>query len=441
MTGASVPAAETRLAALRQRLGEDVVRSGEIVWRFAAAGVAPACVVEPADVDGVVAAVRAAAELDLVVVPAGNGTHLHVGAAPQRYDIALSLRRLQRILAHDAADLTVTVEAGVTLADLDAVLGAAGQWLPLDAPRAAAMTIGGALAADRSGPLRLGFGTVRDQVIGLRAVMADGALVRGGGQVVKNVAGYDLPKLFTGSYGTLAVLVEASFKVQPRPAAWAVFEWTAPDLPAALSRAQHLLVSDVQPVLVEAMNDAAAESLGLDSGASLVFACAGGEAHCEEQARRVARLSGGEATRHVAERADALLRALREFSQPADDDALVLRLSGLPTALPALLAQLEAEAGAAGIVAEIAAHAGNGVAWCQLLGARDAGRAAALVETLRVHARRLDAWLVVEAMPAELRGRLDPWGFDGAALPLMRRVKAALDPDRRFSPGRFVGGI
>ncbi len=439
--GASTSIAAAWIGELRTRLGEDVVRAGDIVWRFAAAGLAPACVVEPADLAGVVAAVQAAAALDLAVVPAGNGTHLHVGAAPRRYDVALSTRRLQRVLAHDAGDLTVTVEAGLTLTGLDSVLGEAGQWLPLDAPRPEAMTVGGAVAADRSGPLRFGYGTLRDQLLGVRAVMADGALVRGGGQVVKNVAGYDLPKLFTGSYGTLAVLVEASFKVQPRPAGWAVFEWTAPDLAAALACAQRVRGSDVQPLMLEALNEAAAESLGLDSGASVILACAGGAGHLDEQTRRIAHLSAGEATRHVPERADALLRALREFSQPADDDALVARLSARPTVLPELLAQLEAAAGAAGVVAEIAAHAGNGVAWCQLLGAQDAELVAALVEALRAAARRADAWVVVEAMPAALRGRLDPWGFDGPALPLMRRVKAALDPHDRFSPGRFVGGI
>ncbi|MEO8606204.1 MAG: FAD-binding protein, partial [bacterium] len=121
---------------LRQRLGADTVLDGDIVWRFDAAGSAPACVIQPADVDGVAAAVRAAAELELALVPAGNGTHLGIGWPPRRYDAALSTRRLARILRHDAGDMTVTVEAGVTLAALNEALAAAGQWLPLDPPRA-----------------------------------------------------------------------------------------------------------------------------------------------------------------------------------------------------------------------------------------------------------------------------------------------------------------
>jgi glycolate oxidase FAD binding subunit len=428
-------------AALRARLGDDAVVSGEEVWRFAAGGVAPSCVVQPADAAGVAAAVRAAAELGLTLLPAGNGTHLGVGWPPRRYDIALTTRRLTAVLVHDAADLTVTAEAGVTLAALDAALAPSGQWLPLDPPRRDAMTIGGAIAADRSGPTRLAHGTVRDLLLGVRAVSASGALIRGGGQVVKNVAGYDLPKLFTGSYGTLGVLVEATFKVRPRPACEALFEWTAPDLAAALQRAEAVDGSDVFPTLLEAINESAAESLGLDSGASLVIGVAGSEAHVDEQARRLAAVSGGAAQRHQPERGAALARALREFSQPADDDGLVLRLSALPTALPPLLAAVESEASARRIVAEIAVHAGNGVAWCQLLGAPDDTALAELTAAVRTAARRQGGWAVCESMPPALRASLDPWGFDEPSVALMRRVKDALDPQAILSPGRFVGGI
>jgi len=428
-------------AALRERLGADVVREGDAVWRYAAGGVAPACVVQPADAAGVAAAVRAAAELGLALVPAGNGTHLGIGWPPRRYDAALTTRRLDRIVAHDAADMTVTVEAGVTLAALDAALAVAGQWLPLDPPRADAMTIGGLIAADRSGPRRLARGTVRDLLLGVRAVSAEGALIRGGGQVVKNVAGYDLPKLFTGSYGTLAVLVDATFKVLPRPVDEVLFEWTAPDLATALGRAQATLGSDVLPVLLEAVNESAAESLGLDSGASLVIGCAGSASHLAEQARRVAALSAGAAQRHAPERGAALDRALREFSQPAHDDGLVARLSALPTALTPLLTAVEAAAAAHRVVAEIAVHAGNGVAWCQLLGAPDEAGLAELAHAVRAAARRHGGWAVFESMPVGLRATLDPWGFEAPSLALMRRVKGSLDPRGTLAPGRFVGGM
>ncbi|HSQ00396.1 MAG TPA: FAD-binding oxidoreductase [Candidatus Dormibacteraeota bacterium] len=427
--------------ALRQALGDDAVRDGEAVWRLSAAGAVPVCVIEPTDVDQVVAAVGAAARHQLAVLPAGNGTHLGIGWPPASPAAALSTRRLARILAHDAGDMTVRVQAGVTIEALNAALAAAGQWLPLDPPRAQAMTVGGMIAADRNGPLRLGYGGIRDWLIGVRAVMADGMLVRGGGQVVKNVAGYDLPRLFAGSFGTLGVIVEATFKVRPQVAGMALCEWTAPSLADALARARAVLGSDVQPVLLEAVNESAAEALGLDSGASLLIGCAGSPAHLDEQAARIAALSDGAAARHASERGDALLRALREFSQPADEDALVIRLSVLPTALGPLVAEIEAAAATARVVAEIAAHAGNGVAWCQLLGAPDEAALIGVAEAARAAARRQGGWAVFESMPAELRGRLDPWGFDAPALAIMRRVKAALDPSGLFSPGRFVGAL
>lgn len=429
------------VSGLRADLGDEMVREGEAVWRLSAAGRPPLCVLEPVDVDQVAAAVRAVARRGVALVPAGNGTHLGIGWPPARTTVALSTRRLTGRPAHDAGDMTVRVDAGVTVGALAGVLEAAGQWLPLDPPRAEAMTIGGLVAADRNGPLRLGFGTVRDWLIGVRAVMADGAVVRGGGQVVKNVAGYDLPRLFAGSFGTLGVLVEAIFKVRPRLADFALCEWTAPSLSEALARAQAVMASDLRPVLLEAVNESAAEALGLDSGASLLIGCAGSAAHLAAQAQRLAALSDGAAVRHAPERGDALLRALREFSQPADDDALVIRLSTLPTALAALAAEVERGAASARVVAEIAAHAGSGIAWCQLLGAPDDAALIQLAEAARAAARRHGGWAVYESLPAELRGHLDPWGFDAPALTVMRRVKMALDPRGLFSPGRFVGGL
>ncbi|MFN8641837.1 MAG: FAD-binding oxidoreductase [Candidatus Binatia bacterium] len=441
MSAVATPTGEALVAALRAELGAEAVREGEAVWRLSAAGRAPLCVLEPADVDAVAAAVAAAARLGAALIPAGNGTHLGIGWPPARPAVAVSTRRLARVLAHDAGDMTVRAEAGVTVDALDAALAAAGQWLPLDPPRCQAMTVGGLVAADRNGPLRLGFGGVRDWLIGVRAVMADAAVVRGGGQVVKNVAGYDLPRLFAGSFGTLGVLVEATFKVRPRLAGMALCEWTAPSLAEALRRAQAVMASAVRPVLLEAVNESAAEALGLDSGASLLVGVAGSPANLTAQVERLAALSDGAAERHAAERGDALLRALREFSQPADEDALVIRVSALPTALAALMTELEAAATAARVVAEVAAHAGSGVAWVQLLGAPDEAALVELAAGVRAAARRHGGWAIVESMPEGLRGRLDPWGFDAPALAVMRRVKTALDPHGLFSPGRFVGGM
>lgn len=424
-----------------ERFGADAVATDDALYRYAAAGVLPGCVLQPGDAEEVAAAVRIARELRLALVPAGRATHLDVGHPPQRYDAALSTRRLARIVAHEAGDMTVTAEAGVTVGALQYALAAERQWLPIDPPCAAEMTIGGLIAADRSGPMRFAYGKVRDWLLGVRVVTADGVAVRGGGRVVKNVAGYDLPKLFAGSFGTLGIIVEATFKVRPLPEAEALFGWPAATFAQALTRARAVAASPVFPTLLEAINDPAGESLGLDSGPCLVIGCAGTAAHLDEQERRLAALSDGAAQRSDGERAGAVRRALADFSQPANEDGIVARLSALPTALEPLLGALETAAAARGIVAEIAAHAGSGVAWCQLLGAVQAAALAELADWLRAQARERDGWVVFESLPAELQGQVDPWGFDAPARRLMGGIKRALDPAGLFSPGRFVGGI
>lgn len=425
----------------RDCLGADAVDASDAVYRFAAAGAVPPCVLEPASSAAVVAAVQTARAAGLALVPAGQATHLGIGCPPRRYDAALSTRRLDRIVAHDAADMTITAEAGVTLAALARALASERQCLPLDPPRADDMTVGGLVAADRSGPLRFAYGKVRDWLIGVTVVSADGTLVHGGGRVVKNVAGYDLPKLFTGSFGTLGVIVETTFKVRPMPERDALFVWPAATLEQALAHAVTALGSPVFPVLIEAVNEPAAESLGLDAGACLLIGCAGAAAHLDEQERRMRVLSDGAAQRLSDERAGALRRALSDFSQPASDDGLVARLSALPTVLAALLPQVETAAAARRIVAEICVHAGSGVAWCQFLGAPGPQVLAELADWLRAAARGRGAWAVYETLPPALRGRVDPWGFSAPALHLMEGVKRALDPAGMFSPGRFVGGI
>ena len=174
---------------------------------------------------------------------------LGCGNLLQRYDVALSTRRLARILAHEAADMTVTVEAGATLAAVNAALEPARQRLPLDPPHPEHTTIGAAIATDASGPLRLSQGKVRDLLIGIKVVLADGTLIKGGGRVVKNVAGYDLMKLFTGSFGTLGAVVEATFRLRPRPEREVLFAVPAREIGIAASLALEVLGALAGPVV------------------------------------------------------------------------------------------------------------------------------------------------------------------------------------------------
>lgn len=429
------------LDAFRRHIAPIPVDASDRLWRYNAAGVVPRCVVQPETGDAVASVVRAVGSQNGALVPAGNATHLDIGFPPRRYDVALCTNRLDEIIAHDAEDLTVTAQAGVTLHDLNAQLQKAGQWLPFDPSRGRDVTVGGLIASDRNGPLRLAYGKVRDYVIGLRVVMADGSVVRGGGKVVKNVAGYDLPKLFIGSFGTLGVIVEATFKVRPKPQDVRLYVIPMRSVTEATEKALDMLRGRLVPVLLEAVNELAAETIGLPTGAALVAACAGNEADTKAQESLLRKETGDRLTRWEGAEMDSLSSALRNFPQPADEEVLVVRVSTPPADLPGLLQRIEAEAKARRITPEIAAHAGNGIAWLQLAADVDLASVAFFAEWIRLHARQSGGWVVFETLPRRLRGQVDPWGFTSATLPLMVAIKQKLDPHRLFSPGRFVGGI
>src|SRR2546430_5431449 len=202
---------------LRAIVGPAHVLAGIELSPYVIEGRTPEAAVRPGNVDEVAAVIAQAAEAGVPVVPWGGGSAVGVGVPPARAGLVLLLTRLSALVEHEPGDLTATAQAGITLAALQAALHARGQWLSLDPPDAARATLGGVLAANASGPRRHLYGTPRDVLIGVTVVTADGAVVRGGGKAVKNVAGYDLPKLFVGSFGTLGVIVEATVKLRPVP--------------------------------------------------------------------------------------------------------------------------------------------------------------------------------------------------------------------------------
>jgi glycolate oxidase FAD binding subunit len=185
--------------------------------RFTIDGRAPRLAVRPENRDEAAEVLRAAAVDRLAVVPWGGGVSLGREGSPDRYDVALDLSALDRVIEYDPEDFTVTAECGATIASLRATLAAQGQELPLEAPQASRATLGGAIAANASGPRRLRFGAPRDRILGARFALAGGVIARSGGKVVKNVAGYGTHRLLCGSRGGLAVILEASLKLAPAP--------------------------------------------------------------------------------------------------------------------------------------------------------------------------------------------------------------------------------
>jgi glycolate oxidase FAD binding subunit len=376
----------------------------------------------PATFDEVRRVVREVGDARRSLVASGLGGHLDVGGRPVRVDTLLSVDRLARIVDHQAADMTVTVESGCSLARLDETLRAADQWLPLDPPRFERTTVGGLIAANLSGPLRASQGTVRDLLIGLRVVDGEGRLVAGGGRVVKNVAGYDLPKLHVGALGTLGVLVEATFKVRPRPMHESAMLFHAASAADAVRIA--LAGRDaLDPLWLEVrMRDGQwATAIGLG----------GIEAEVVAAGRRLETIASHATTGEWITDGTSLRRELATFGvEPA---TAVLRASVLPTDVAWVIDRVRALA-----PVPIAAEPASGVVRARL---DDGTIVARLVETLRPEIRSRGGFLVVERASMAVKADVDVWGHPGEGFDLMRRVKAAFDPRGVFASGRFVGGL
>ena len=417
-------------------------------------GRTPCGVVLPGSADEVARAVRAAVAAGVPVVPWGGGTQMSRGTPPQDGALVVGLRRLGRVLEHEPGDLTATAEAGITLAALQAALGTAGQWLPLDPPASETATLGGVLAANAAGPRRQGYGTARDLVIGIRVVAADGQLVRAGGKVVKNVAGYDLAKLYIGSHGTLGIIVDATLKLRPRPeaegACWATF----PGLDAAAGAAANLAASELGAVALTLLDAVAAEACALAAGLRVtagpaVLAVFDGLATAvawqrDEAARRL-RAAGA----HAVEALDAggttrALGAVRETRRLLPSPAAIATAGVLPADVGAYLGGAQATARAAGFTLASVAQAGHGLVTLVLAPAgapRPATGTAAVLAEWRAAARSRGGHLLVEWAPLGVREACPVWDPPGPSAGLMRGLKTRLDPHGVLNPGRFVGGI
>jgi glycolate oxidase FAD binding subunit len=428
----------------RQHLGPDSAVSGHDAAQYSIDGQRPAAVCYPASIEALSHCVASATALDLTVVPIGNGTQLHMGRAPRRYDVAVSTQRLNRILAHEAADLTVTVEAGTTLAELGKKLAAASQFLALDPAAAEDMTVGGVIATNASGPLRLSYGRVRDLLIGIVAVLADGTIVKGGGRVVKNVAGYDVMKLLTGSYGTLAIVAEATFKVHPRPAVESCFVVRFERIDRAVALGLQSLNATLMPAFLEAVDDGAGKLLGLQ-GAALVVGCHGSPQETEAQRLELEAISSAPVAGMSPSQASDLAARLRAF--PAMASVLGCRIAAPVSRIGSILFHVEREMRRRAVDYAITCHVGNGVGVVRCSGEKVAGGdVVEIAEWIRAEVSAAEGSVVAfDVLPRRLKDDIDPWGAEralsAAQLSLSRKLKDALDPRGLLSPGRFVGGL
>ena len=401
-----------------------------------------AFVAEPATTAEASALLRAAAALGLSVVPRGAGTRLRWGNSPSACDLIVSTLRLDQIIEHAAGDLVVTVQAGVRLEDLQARLAAEGQRLALDPPQSG--TIGGLIATNAAGPLRFRYGAPRDLLIGLTIVRADGTVAKAGGKVVKNVAGYDLGKLFAGSYGTLGLITQATFRLHPLPAAttWVTAETADPAAAAAivLSAATSPLapaaieldrLSTSAPLTVSVLLEGDEASVAERSGLL--------EARLKSEAASVASEAAGSRPAHTK-------RAGRDpVSLALGATATLIRTAFWAGRLAYVLGAIRTCGDVHGVDPAVGGSAAAGVLEIAVPADADAERTAAFVAGLRAALAQADSDMptgsvVVLDAPAEVRAAVDVWG-PVPSVGLMRAVKDQFDPGHRMAPGRFAGGI
>jgi glycolate oxidase FAD binding subunit len=415
-------------------------------------GVLPAAVVEPATLDEATEVIAACARDHQSLVFVGGGTELGLGAAPEALDVVLRTTALDRIVEHAPLDQIVTVECGARLADVQRALAAHGQMLALDPPWPERATVGGVVASNAFGARRTRYGSVRDLIIGVSFVRADGARVRGGGKVVKNVAGFDLPKLLTGSLGTLGLIATATFRLHPRPetAATLVF-------PRVAGEEMRRLLRDARAAQLEP-DAVAALRAGVSSAPAhwrLGVRFAGFARGVDDQCARlrdagtglgleteIERQPEGEPDAPPGAGAPSFWEAHGQARAAAAQVRLKVALLPAEPASNDLLQRLAGPLRAARTV--FYPTLGLGFVAGDVGDVGDAAAIAAAIAEVRRQLAPTGGSVVVHEAPETVRATTDVWGAPAGArapIPIMRNLKQRLDPERRLAPGRFVAGL
>lgn len=382
--------------------------------------------VEPATPDELAAALKQASESRLQTVIRGGGTKIDWGRTPAAVDVVIGTSRLNQVVAHRHGDLTGTFQSGARLRDVNAVLGAHRQWLPIETAFEDA-TIGGIVATNDAGPIRHRYGTPRDLLIGITLALTDGRIVKAGGHVVKNVAGYDLARLMSGSFGTLAGIVDATFKLSP---VWPVSQTLVADFdgPAALNAAvQALRGSQLEPVACDV-------HASIERGSTqcrLFVRFATSPAATAAQVERARALVQVHATMVSGAEESALWRT--QTRAPWNGEGAVLRVSWLPASLADAMTLLTKVASTSATTMELAARAGAGAGVLRIAG-DEAGQARAMVD-LRANAPAIGNITVLRASPT-IRQQIDVWPDTGQSQTVFRALKQSFDPAGILNAGR-----
>jgi glycolate oxidase FAD binding subunit len=455
--------AQASLARLEEIAGGGHVSFNEVDLRAReVCGVLPSVVVRPEDAEQVSEILRFAAAEKLAVIPMGGGTKLGIGSTPARYDVALDLSRMNRVLAYDPHDLTLGVEPGVRIEDLLRTLAEQNQFLPLAVPFLDRATIGGIVAANSSSPLRHAYGAVRDFCLGMEFVTGDGTRAKSGGRVVKNVTGYDLHKLLIGSLGTLAVITRVNFRtfpLLPEQGTFVAMFRTAEEASEFCVTVSHSVLS---PQIMEIADSGAASFLfpadateGMAPRSWFVILSVVGHAAVVDRHARELRRLAGEANAAEFQALDEsesvpLLTRVREFPRLVLDStpsAMIFRVNLVPGAIPSFIQEFQEVASRAGFDLATLTKA-SGILYAAFSPAKEVETSPAAGAQLAKEVLQLNAvpeanvQSMLEWCPAESKRLIgDVWGSPRADISLMRKIKNAFDPQGVLSPGRFAGGI
>lgn len=401
--------------------------------------------VQPADQAAVAAAVREAYEARTAIYPIGGGTSLGCGMPARQEGIGLSLASVKGVVDYPARDMTITVEAGITMRQLAETLATERQRLPIDVPQADRATLGGVIATNFSGPRRYSQGTIRDYVIGITAVDGRGVPFSGGGRVVKNVAGYDFCKLLCGSLGTLGVITQVTLKLKPQPQASGFLAASVPDMQTAEALLAGLIRSQTTPAAIELLsgpawrNDPALAPLAGEAAAVLVVGLEGTKTEVDWMLNRLRMEWQEQGLRRIhqpsVDQVEPLWQRLTEF--PAAASAAVLKANVVPSAVCGymeLLRSVDPEC-------SLQAHAGNGIVLARMASLAGSELSQAIVKKLQPAARQAGGNIVVLAAGEGLEStRQAIWGSAPDDLRVMQAVKQQFDPLNLLNPGRFVYG-
>lgn len=397
--------------------------------------VAIACLVYPNTLEELAEVIACAHTNRWGLLPYGSGSKLHWGGLAVGVQIGVSTARLNRLIDHASGDMTVTAEAGMRLADLQAQLMTAGQFLTVDPAYADVATLGGIVATADTGALRQRYGGIREFLIGLSFVRTDGQPAKAGGRVVKNVAGYDLMKLFTGSYGTLGVISQVTFRLYPLPDSSQTVVLTG-EAGAIAQATSALLNSGLTPTALELLAPEFVAQLEVGKGTGLIGRFQSIEISVEKQARQMLELGqtlGLSGVGRVGEDEALLWQQLRsrmEICLP--EPQITCKIGVLPSKAVETLTQIAALGPAIALI-----HAGSGLGWFRC----SASVFPQMLLNLRHLCQAQGGFLTILEAPLSVKRKLDVWGYSGSALTVMKQIKQQFDPDHRFSAGRFVGGI